>query len=313
MALCCYGGWLYKTGGSLYDLRHTLLEAQRRVLGLKPFASIVWEIISRWELAEPTEHRTPLPEPLLRAMVAVAWLTGYKQFAGVAMLAYFGLGRIGEVLQTRRSDLLLPQEDLWEQGRSAFLRLGSSKTANRGRVRIQHLKIVDSMAITLLSRAFGSLDKDEFLFPKSPAAFRYRWDKILASLSIDRGLRRTPERATRRRAVKAYRDGVPIPEIQWLMRMKHQHTLEFYIQEVRAVTALSDLSEAAVQKVKSAALLYPFLHCENSQASLPPQSPCLRRFGTGALRAEFLSAGPGNRWIGNLAKDVAALWLSGRR
>ena len=54
--------------------------------------------------------------------------------------------------------------------------------------------------------------------------------------------------------MKAYRDGVPISEIQWLMRMKHQHnTLEFYIQEV----------EVAVRKVKSAAMLFPFLRCES--------------------------------------------------
>ena len=221
MALRCYAGWLYKTGGSLYDLRHTLLEAQRRFLGLKPFAGIVWEILSRWELAEPTVHRVPLPEPLLRAIVAVTWLTGYKRFAWAAMLAYFGLGRIGEVLRTQRSDLLLPHEDLWEQGQAAYLRLGATITATRGRARIQHLKIVDPMAINLLSRAFGDLEKKEFLFPKSPAAFRYRWDKILTSLSIDRSLRLTPGGLRGGGAVKAYRDGVPISEIQWLMRMKH--------------------------------------------------------------------------------------------
>ena len=119
------------------------------------------------------------------------------------------------------------------------------------------------MARTLLSRVFGGLAKDEFLFPKSPAAFRYRWDKILAALSVDRALRVTPGGLRGGGAVKAYRDGVPISEIQWLMRMNHQHTLEFYIQEVGGVTALSELNETAVRKVTMAAMLFPFLHCES--------------------------------------------------
>ena len=67
-----------------------------------------------------------------RAFTAGDGGNGHRRFAGVAMLAYFGLGRIGEVLRTRRSDLLLPQEDLCEQGGAAFLRLGASKTSTRG-------------------------------------------------------------------------------------------------------------------------------------------------------------------------------------
>ena len=39
--------------GALHSLRHTLLAAQRKCLGLRPYAKIVSELISCWEHAEP--------------------------------------------------------------------------------------------------------------------------------------------------------------------------------------------------------------------------------------------------------------------
>ena len=154
MALRAYGNWLYSTGGSLYTLRHTLLAGQRQYLDLRPYARVAWELVSRWEHAEPPVHRTPIPEPILKAIVSWAWMCGYRFFAGATILAFYGLGRIGEVLQCKRSDLLLPSDDLWDQHSAAFLRLGSSRTATRGRPKVQHLKILDEKAIELLTLVF---------------------------------------------------------------------------------------------------------------------------------------------------------------
>ena len=61
MALRAYGNWLFCNGGSLYSLRHTLLAAQRKYLNLRPVSRVVWELITRWEHAEPPQHRTPDP------------------------------------------------------------------------------------------------------------------------------------------------------------------------------------------------------------------------------------------------------------
>ena len=108
MAVRAYGNWLYSSGGSLHNLRHTLLAAQRQFLGLRAFSGIVWELVTRWEHAEPPKHRTPIPEPVLKAIVALAWLSSQVAFAGVTSLAFSGLGRIGEVITCTRSDLLLP-------------------------------------------------------------------------------------------------------------------------------------------------------------------------------------------------------------
>ena len=110
VALRSYGNWLYVSGRSVHEFRHTILALQRKFIGLKPYAETAWELVSRWEHAEPPCHRTPVPEPLLRAMVVLAWLLDWWDLAGVTLLAFYGLGRLGEVLACSRDDLLLPRD-----------------------------------------------------------------------------------------------------------------------------------------------------------------------------------------------------------
>ncbi|CAE7501380.1 unnamed protein product [Symbiodinium sp. CCMP2592] len=259
MALRAYGNWLYKTGGTLHELRHTILAAQRRFMNLKPLSGVAWEIVSRWEYLEPPAHRVPIPEPVLKALVALAWMTGYFDFAGVTLLSFYGLGRIGEVLNSDRADLLLPEEDLWDQGEDVYLRLRSSKTATRGRSRVQHLKISDRHAVDLISKAFRGTDHGARLFAKTPSAYRYRWNKFLQLLSIDSELRLTPGGLRGGGAVHCYRLGLSVADIQWRMRLKHQATLEFYLQEVGALSALNHLGDTSSRKIRAVAATYPFV------------------------------------------------------
>ncbi|CAE7255209.1 unnamed protein product [Symbiodinium sp. CCMP2592] len=277
MALRAYGNWLYSSGGSLYSLRHTLLASQRKYLDLRPYSRIVWELVTRWEHVEPPQHRTPVPEPILKAIVSLTWMLGFRSFAGAALLAFYGLGRIGEVLQCTRGDLLLPSDDLWNQSGAVFLRLGASKTSTRGRPRVQHLKIIDETAIALISIAFGGLARSQPLFAQTPAAFRYRWNKALRSLNLDAGLRLTPGGLRGGGAVEAYRRGLPVTEIQWRMRLKNLHTLEFYLQELGAVSALAALNRQRLPECKP--LPPAFLLClrarynSRSPRSLFPYKP----------------------------------------
>eukprot|EP00439_Symbiodinium_sp_Y106_P053069 s4869_g7.t1 len=72
--------------------------------------------------------------------------------------------------------------------------------------RVIGLKGYLSIAWELVS----SLQPDEFLWPASAAAYRYRWDFLLRHLDVPRGV--TPG------------------EIQWSMRLKHIAALEHYLQ-----------------------------------------------------------------------------------
>ena len=54
-----------------------------------------------------------------------------QRWAACALLAFYGLARIGEVLRCRRRDLLLPQDLLDDELCAAYLNFGSSKLARR--------------------------------------------------------------------------------------------------------------------------------------------------------------------------------------
>ena len=124
---------------------------------------------------------------------------------------------------------------------------------------MQHIKIEDSKAVALLETVFGSLAKEQRLFSLTPSAYRYRWNKLMASLSVPAHARLTPGGLRGGGAVHSYRAGVAIPEIQWRMRLKHLQTLEFYLQEVGAVSALTTLDEVCARKVRAAGSLFEFL------------------------------------------------------
>ena len=46
-------------------------------------------------------------------------------------------------------------------------------------------------------------------------------------------------------------------DIQWRMRLKHQSTLEYYLQEVGAISALNALGDTAARKIRAAAAIFP--------------------------------------------------------
>ena len=214
---------------------------------------------------EPTVHRTPLPESeaVLKSMVVAAWLRGARRWAAIVLLAFYGTARVGEVLRCRRRQLVLP-DDTMASTEAVFLSLEASKTATRGRPKVQRIRVDDRTACSLIGLAFGELRPEELLFPMSPAAFRSRWDKCLASFGVGKAFNLTPGGLRGGGAVAAYRAGMPVADIQWRMRLKHISTLEYYLQEVAALTALNGLTSDSKLRVKSAVQFFPFLSSSSS-------------------------------------------------
>ena len=70
-----------------------------------------------------------------------------RRWTGVTLLAFYGLARIGEVLKCTRADLLLPSDLLDDDGVAAYLNFRHSKTAARGKPKIQHTKVTDCKAV----------------------------------------------------------------------------------------------------------------------------------------------------------------------
>ena len=253
-----YGDDEFVAGGSLMYYRHLVLAAQRKVPTLKPFVSICWDLATRWEKVEPVRRRPPVPEVLVQAMVALAWSFGWVRWGAVTLLCFHGVARVGEVLHCKRSDLLLPADMMFESD-AAFLVLRQTKTMYRQSARIQHLKIVSDYVVLLLTQAFRDADREEQLFHGSPQVYRQRWNFLLKTLRIPSDLRITPGGLRGGGAVAWYRRGGSISDLLWAMRLKNISTLESNLQEVSAISLLTDLSFEARHSLRSAASMFCYL------------------------------------------------------
>eukprot|EP00435_Cladocopium_sp_Y103_P036673 s3148_g9.t1 len=247
-----YGDLDFMAGGSLLYYRHLVLAAQRKVPSLKPFVSICWDLATRWEKVEPTKHRPPVPEIMVEALVSLAWQLGWRRWSSITMLCFYGVARAGEVLKCQRRDLLLPADMMFESN-CAFLLLRQSKTMYRQLAKVQHLKISSPFVVRLLACVYRDADRDEQLFHGSPHVYRQRWNFLLKLMQVPSDLRITPGGLRGGGAVSWYRKGGSISELMWLMRLKQIATLEAYLQEVSAISLLTDLPFASRRALRRAA------------------------------------------------------------
>jgi len=93
-------------------------ETINAVAMLKPIVkrqlASAWDVAFAWLVDEPHQHHPALPLSVLLAMLTVALSWGWAYIAAVLALAWVVILRIGEVLQSFRSDLILPKIQLQE-------------------------------------------------------------------------------------------------------------------------------------------------------------------------------------------------------
>ena len=254
-----YGDISFQNGGALSNFRHLILACQRWKPMFRAFAYPAWELVARWENQEPVNHRPPIPEALCKAICFLSWNFGWFDFIGATLLAFYGGGRIGEVLKCRRHDLVLPSDTFDPEQRCAFLQLRAFKSLNRQPARIQHMKITDVGAIHLLTAIFDNKSTKSLLFEGSPHQYRRRWDFLINLLKIEKNLRLTPGGLRGGAAVAMYRAERPISDIAWTLRLRHQGTLESYLQECSALTIFSSFSSETRSLIKTGAFLFTLL------------------------------------------------------
>ena len=206
-----------------------------------------------------------MPEMLLKAMCCLAWHRKWYSWVGVTLLAFYGAGRLGEVLACKRSDLVLP-DDLCDDAHVAFLRLRRFKSLRRVAARVQHMKIEDVTAVKIIVKIFNLLPSDSMLFNQNGYQYRKKWGILLEDFSIDATAGLTPGGLRGGAAVLLYKQGRPISDLLWLMRLRSQVTLESYLQEVAALNALAGLTPSVRTLIKDVAATFSLL----SRAA-PPQ------------------------------------------
>ena len=252
-----YGNELYSAGRSLYVFRHLLVFMQQNFLTIRPFMGVCWSMVTRWELMEPTVHRTPLPYAIFCAMISVAIGWRWFRFAGILGLGFHGIARPGEPLRAFRSELILPRDTLDDSAKVVYLKILKPKTRQRGRGTIQHISIHNELFNEFLDRVFGMDPPHVRLLDCTASAFRRRWDAILTALCTPKSSALTPGGVRGGGCVHSFQQGTEIPLLLWRMRIRHLQTLESYLQEVVASTVVSELPLEARQRIATAAALSP--------------------------------------------------------
>ena len=102
-------------------------------------------------------------------------------------------------------------------------------------------------------------EPDVPIYSGSASAFRRRWDKILEVLLIPTSAHLTPGSLRGGGAVRAWRNGMDLPQLMFKMRLKQQSTLESYLQEVAADLVLPSLPQGSRNRIAAASNLFDAL------------------------------------------------------
>ena len=255
--LVAFGYYLFHNGDALHTYRQVLAHVQREHPVLRLFMPKAWNVVHKWEKVEPTTHRTPVPEPVLLAMTALALGWGWRRFAAVLLYSFFSVSRVGEVLRAKRSQVLTPRDLLFES-QTVYLRILNPKTRNRG-ARTQYSCTDEKLCVDLVSTIWDNLLPDQWLYEGSASAFRYRWDSLLRRLAVPSSLRLTPGSIRGGGAVASYRHGTSIDQLLWKMRILHQKTLASYLQEMVAASVLPALPTSVLEQIRQLQGILPFL------------------------------------------------------
>ena len=255
--LISYGHSAFKQGVSLMYFRQLLAHVQRENLAVRPFMALGWQLVSRWELLEPTVHRPPVPHPIVLAMASLGLAWSWPRWTATLIFSFFAACRVGEVIGARREHLLLPS-DLLSDNPVAYLKIVSPKSRRRG-PRVQYATFDEKTLIPLLESCWKDLGKHELLYGGSPGAFRSRWNAVLRRLQIPLGIRLTPGSLRAGGAVWLHVRGLPISDVMWRLRLQHQKTLSYYLQELTAESILPSLPESVRERIRVLRAVLPVL------------------------------------------------------
>lgn len=262
-----YGNCLYEEGRALYLYRHLVVLVQQSFQHAKPFMGPAWSMIAKWEKLEPTAHRCPVPEAIFRAVISVSLCWGWRYFAAIVGITFLGITRPSEALFAVRKNLVLPEDRLEPTSTTAYLKIVKAKTSGRGNARIQHASFDDAKFVSFLETIFRGWSANRRLNACSSSAFRRRWDAVLESLEVPANCGLTPGGLRGGGCVTAYQRGCEIHRLMWRMRLRHQVTLENYLQEVTASTLVASLPSRSRRRIYGASSLYDILLQKHTSSS----------------------------------------------
>ena len=221
-----------------------------------------WDYAFTWLRQEPGEHHVACPFQILLAALSLAILWGWPLVAGVISLSWGAVCRIGEVLQARRQDLILPA-DVGYTSNAVFLKVTEPKTRFRT-ARHQMTRLEYQDLVQLISDVFQRLQPTQRLWPHSAQLLRNRFRQLL------RGLGLPSERAGNKRSLDlgSLRAGgatflLQATEDAEFVRRRGRwmapRTMEIYLQEIQATVFFPSLPNSLKQKILHLAFSFPDL------------------------------------------------------
>ena len=272
-----YGRFLFSDGKPYYHFAETI----NSVTSCRPLVrrslQQAWDLAFLWNSHEPGEHHIAMPFQILMALISICWTWGWKREAAIFALAFGGLLRIGEIISATRSDLILPS-DVDQSIDYALLRVGEPKTRFRA-ARHQAAKLEQVDLIEVVRIGFGSLRPDQKLWPMSGSTLRLRLTKLLDRLKLPT----KDSRDIKALSLASFRPG----GATWLMaatesaetvrrrgRWASFRIMEIYLQEVMAVTYMTDISADARKLVMQAFRIFSeiFLIVQKFDRAAIPES-----------------------------------------
>ena len=260
--LADYGRSMFKAGKSYGQYSETINGIAMMRPVLKKQLSAAWDIAFAWLVDEPHEHHPALPLSVLLALLTVSLGWGWPYVSAVLALAWAGIMRIGEVLQAKRCDLILPTDSAPGFG-FALLRIEEPKTRGR-HARHQAARVDQCDVVSLLSAVYGPMAPSEALWPYSAATLRKRFNQLLLAV----GLPTEKKAGVAPFTLGSLRPGgatwlLHASESSELLRRRGRwlstRVMEIYLQEVLVATFVKKLDPKVRDRIEQLALGFPAL------------------------------------------------------
>ena len=247
--LSAYGRRMYDGGRPYGQFAETINAVVQEQPNLRRLLQPAWDVAFAWVRSEPPSHRLALPWQIFLAMLSLSLSWGWTMVAGALGLMWGGLLRPGELLASKRSDLLLPMDTNYTNG-FALLAIEEPKTRYTA-ARHQCAKIDSDDILRVLELAYRQLRPHEKLWPFSGQLLRSRFRQLLSSLGLQTAGTRTLELSSLRPGAATWL--LTVTENAELTRRRGRwispKVMEIYVQETSAarfMVALTDRQRECV-------------------------------------------------------------------
>lgn len=215
-----------------------------------------WDVRTAWQHLEPGDNKSPVPERLARALIAVSIAWDWFEFAALVMLAFDGALRPGDVLNLHRQDLRFADEHGGENN-DLFVVLRHAKTAAMKGARWQHVRITGIGIIRFIRTVFGKRSPDVALFSPQGSysqrahALSAQFEQVLGYLQVPYGLRGGFVFSGLRAGgiTSLFERTHDLALTRWRGRWDNERSMEHYIQELAVSSAFSELSNEVRTRV----------------------------------------------------------------